>query len=252
MQPDRVWGERILPNMRWALEGLNNGYIRISHGDLDGLGMAGNINTTFASINRDYSWDWMAKAFFDESFDQARIASPMASNISFTEQSDWSAGDLTTTYGSARGPLDPPPSWPLYRLNAKVRVKTDDKVPSDGIYLPDLDGGACAQLLIGNRPAPPATLFDAPDNSGTVRKPTTWTLVERIADSGGGIPGATDPIAAGIRLRCEANHPCPRDGYWFTPAKLGSRRRFGQGESMPDFKSDYGLTIWQWDENQAP
>lgn len=52
--------------------------------------------------------------------------------------------------------------------------------------------------------------------------------------------------------RCEANQPCPREGYWFTPAKIGSRRFFKQGELMPEFKSDYGQTIWQWDENQAP
>ena len=52
-------------------------------------------------------------------------------------------------------------------------------------------------------------------------------------------------------LRCEANQPCPREGYWFTPAKAGSRRLFKQGEVMPDLKSDYGLTIWQWDADQT-
>jgi hypothetical protein len=45
--------------------------------------------------------------------------------------------------------------------------------------------------------------------------------------------------------------PCPREGYWFNPAEIGSRRHFQQGETMPEFKSDYGLTIWQWDENQS-
>jgi hypothetical protein len=53
------------------------------------------------------------------------------------------------------------------------------------------------------------------------------------------------------RLRCEANEPCPREGFWFTPAKADSRRHFKQGELMPDLKSDYGMTIWQWDEDQA-
>jgi hypothetical protein len=50
--------------------------------------------------------------------------------------------------------------------------------------------------------------------------------------------------------RCEANQPCPRDGYWFTPAQVGSRRHFKAGEVMPEFKSDYGATIWQWDAKQ--
>jgi hypothetical protein len=48
-----------------------------------------------------------------------------------------------------------------------------------------------------------------------------------------------------------AGEPCPRTGYWLTPAAQNSRRRFQQGEVMPDTKSSYGATIWQWDENQA-
>jgi hypothetical protein len=60
-----------------------------------------------------------------------------------------------------------------------------------------------------------------------------------------------EPAAPPYALRCEANEPCPRDGFWFSPAKAGSRRYFKQAELMPDLKSDYGLTIWQWDEDQA-
>lgn len=53
------------------------------------------------------------------------------------------------------------------------------------------------------------------------------------------------------KLRCEANEPCPKAGYWSTPAKLGSRRHFKQGEIMPDFPtSTYGVTIWMWDQHQ--
>jgi hypothetical protein len=51
-------------------------------------------------------------------------------------------------------------------------------------------------------------------------------------------------------LRCEAGQPCPRAGWWFTPAQAGSRRRFQQGEVMPDTKSPWGATIWQWDRVQ--
>jgi hypothetical protein len=250
-QPDRVWGERVIPNMQWAREGLNNGYIRISHGDLDALGMAGNVGTTFAGISRDYSADWMTKPFYDEFDRQWSNASEPASNIKFTALAQWCAGDLTTEYTDHdRGALDAPLSWPQYRLNLNVRVKTDEKVPQDGIYLPD-DERACAQLLIKGYEAWGAFVPRGPEIPLTLRRSTTWTLVERIADSGGGVPGATDPIVAGVRLRCDANQPCPREGYWFTPAKLGSRRRFKQGETMPEFKADYGLTIWQWDENQT-
>lgn len=31
-QPDVVWGERVIPNLQWVLDGLNKAYIRIAHG----------------------------------------------------------------------------------------------------------------------------------------------------------------------------------------------------------------------------
>jgi hypothetical protein len=41
--------------------------------------------------------------------------------------------------------------------------------------------------------------------------------------------------------------PCPRTGYWFTPAQNNSRRLFRQGDVMPEFKgSSWGDTIWYW------
>lgn len=56
---------------------------------------------------------------------------------------------------------------------------------------------------------------------------------------------------AAARLRAMAGEPCPRTGWWMTPAKAGSRRRFDLGEPMPEAGSDYGATIWQWDDNQS-
>ena len=50
--------------------------------------------------------------------------------------------------------------------------------------------------------------------------------------------------------RTPAGEPCPKEGYWFTPAHSDSRRHFKQGEVMPDFKNPLWATLWQWDENQ--
>ena len=52
-------------------------------------------------------------------------------------------------------------------------------------------------------------------------------------------------------LRCEAGQPCPKGGWWQTPAGGGIRRRFEAGAVMPELASDYGLTIWQWDALQS-
>jgi hypothetical protein len=59
------------------------------------------------------------------------------------------------------------------------------------------------------------------------------------------------PVESGS-IRAAANQPCPQAGFWFTPAKVGSRRYFKLGDTMPDVGGDYGATIWQWDQNQDP
>ena len=76
--------------------------------------------------------------------------------------------------------------------------------------------------------------------TGPIDWPANWR--DDVADLADG---------AAQRLRCEAGHPCPREGWWFTPAKAGSRRHFRQGEVMPAFSTDFGSTIWQWDERQG-
>ena len=92
--------------------------------------------------------------------------------------------------------------------------------------------------------------YDPVTTHAQSRADTTWTLVERIADSGG-IPGTTDETAASVRIRVEAGQTYPRKGYYFTPAKVDSRRLFKQGEVMSEFNAKYGATIWQWDQNQS-
>lgn len=66
-------------------------------------------------------------------------------------------------------------------------------------------------------------------------------------------PNAATPDATPVqepRLRVEAGQPCPQTGYWFTPAHTNSRRHFTEGVFMPATHSDYGSTIWQWDNDQ--
>lgn len=51
--------------------------------------------------------------------------------------------------------------------------------------------------------------------------------------------------------RVEGGRPCPRTGYWESPARAGSRRMFSLGEIMPVFtEADFGLTIWHWSPDQ--
>jgi hypothetical protein len=251
LQPDIVWGERVLPNIRSTLQALNIGYTRISHGDLDALGFAGNVLSDDKGMS-DFSEDWMPKQTQEKFWFWKGETGTRASNISATQQAGWNPGSLSTRYSEeSRGALNPPATWPQYRANASVTVKTGQPVPRTGIYLPACPD-SCAALLIKDYECFPATVGYNPKTMQNVSESsTTWTLVERIADSGGGTPGATDPIAAGIRLRAAAGETCPREGFWLTPAKTDSRRHFKAGEVMPSVGGDYGATIWQWDEQQS-
>jgi len=255
-QPDAVWGETVIPNLQWALQGLNEGYIFLSRGDADALGMAGNVDTSFAAIGRDYSWDWMPEPYQSECEKYRKPARKMSSNIGHTQQGNWEMGELTFLYHvAARGPLDAPPSWPIYRLNHAVRVKTDEKVPQNGVYLPDAPN-SCAEFLIEGYEAWEASVMDHPENPkdrSSTRQPTVWTLVERVADSGGGTgcgpQGEAEPSKR--RPNVPAGNPCPEAGWWFTPALSSSRRYFKAGENMPSVGGDYGLTFWQWSPDQS-
>ncbi len=71
-------------------------------------------------------------------------------------------------------------------------------------------------------------------------------VLDRLSPSGSG------SSAASTGLRCESGQPCPQSGFWTSPAQLDSRRQFQCGELMPSLGGDYGVTIWQWDENQQP
>jgi len=185
-QPDVTWGETVLPNLRSTLEGLNQGYIRISHGDLEGLGQALSVRSAFAGMRRDFSSDWMSRAFEAQFDSECRKCSRPSTNISITAQAEWCCRDLNTLYtDESRGPLNAPPSWPKYRLNPRVRVKTDDRVPQDGVYLPDTPS-SCAQFLTKGYVAWGATVLENPDNpedQGFTRVATTWTLVRKTRRS---------------------------------------------------------------------
>lgn len=251
-QPDVVWGERVLPNLRWVLDGLNQGYLRLAQGDLSALAVAGNVVTAFSSINRDYVWDWMPQPHLDIADEQSRVASKLASNVQFTYLAQWEPGVLNARYSiRSRGELDEPSSWPQYGLKPAVRVCSGELVAQSGVYLPDVSGG-CAALLVKGQEACGAEVprkDTDPPLPKSVRASTVWTLVQRLADFGGGTPGAADQIEQGVLLRCDGGLACPMEGWWFAPASMG-RRHFKQGDLMPILGADYGQTIWQWDAHQ--
>lgn len=83
--------------------------------------------------------------------------------------------------------------------------------------------------------------------TGPIHYPSNWK--EEISSVLG---LSTDSRPETDVARSESKQQCPRSGFWWTPAKQHSRRYFNQGEIMPDFPdSQYGATIWYWDQNQG-
>ncbi|MCK9986081.1 MAG: hypothetical protein AzoDbin1_02553 [Azoarcus sp.] len=142
-----------------------------------------------------------------------------------------------------------------------------------GARLP-LDG--TMNYLHGGSPAPNISFEgDTPRDDG---RPTVWQLLWRddryedgtIPDEEagytfrcpehpappwqefrpGGADGAHSP-SADARLNVPAGQPCPKAGWWFSPALANSRRYFQEGVLMPALGGDYGDTYWQWSPDQS-
>ena len=252
-QPDLVWGERVLPNFRSTLESLNEGYILLSHGDLSAMGFGGNVQSAIKGQTSDYPTNWMPKELESKFWYWQAEAGTRAFNLAHSEFAGWNPGSLSSRYDArARGPLNPPALWPSYRLNNAITVSTGNPVVQSGIYLPACDD-SCAALLIKDYEAFSATVGFNPKTQQSISEvPTTWTLVERVPEDVSASASDAAHATSGTRLRCEAGQPCPREGFWFTPAQVGSRRYFKASEAMPVAGGDYGATIWQWDQNQDP
>jgi hypothetical protein len=253
-QPDIVWGERVLPNFRHTMHFLNDGYIKRSHGDYSCY-MGFNLRGDIRGQTTDFPATWMndvEPGAEEKYYELLYKAGDLAWPVDLTSSGIWSPGDLTTDYDEViNEPLNPPLTWPTYRLNRHVTVKSGDRVPQTGIYLPDVDNSFPTFLIKSDDPllgeANEASISLPNGSSGYA--PTLWTLIERASDTSN--QPTTPSLVKNIRLRVEGGQPCPQAGYWFTPAKRDSRRQFNEGELMPAFDSSYGSTIWQWDTNQS-
>jgi hypothetical protein len=112
----------------------------------------------------------------------------------------------------------------------------------------DLDGNPCPRLA-----------SSAVARSTFTERPCKWYYVELVNDEFEDIAeeeakeakAESDEYQAQQQhRRTEGGNPCPETGYYFTPAKAGSRRYFKYGEIMPKIGNEVWSTIWQWDVQQ--
>ena len=228
MQPDIVWGERVLPNLRSTLDSLDAGYQELLKGDLAAIGYGGNVESDFRAISMDYHIDWMSEQQQLDYDKWEREASTRAFNMKITSYFGWLMGSLIEEYTTeSRGPLNPPESWPIYRLNPQYTVELDEVVPVAGIYVPSR-ADASAQVLLDGMLANEAYVGYDPETMQAVGDaPVTWMLVERIANSGGSSQNV-EPT----HLCCYSLQPCPQTGFWWSPENEAPRY-FQLGDVMP-------------------
>lgn len=88
-------------------------------------------------------------------------------------------------------------------------------------------------------------------NEAFVDRPCKWYFVEVVnaefeelakISSEAPPPQSIEKVAGG--------DICQKTGFYFTPAHPNSRRCLVQGSTAPEFESQYGQTIWQWDAQQ--
>lgn len=78
-----------------------------------------------------------------------------------------------------------------------------------------------------------------------------WYFVEMVNGEFESDQEVDDTAVISTQRRVPAGQPCPRSGYWFTPARKDSRQSFNKGDIFPEAGgSDYGATFWLWSHDQ--
>ena len=255
-QPDIIWGERVIPNFRSTMEWLNESYIQCINNDFScyiGFSLRASTNG-----QREFSADWMDEVEPKAAAKYLHLlfkAENLASTIEHTVQ-QWALGDLTHYFAQIGShdssfkydPVTPPPlTYPVYRLNESVKMKTGEEIPQTGFYLPDLPD-SFPRLQVKSRQASQTRIpKNDPEYPGSLMlAPCTWTLIEKVADSGSELGAAVNQFQQPTNLR--AGQPATHSGYWFTVAQENSRQYFKQGQVLPEIKhQDWGEVYWQFD-----
>lgn len=257
-QPDVVWGGIVLPNFRSTLASLDEGYILLSHNEPKGLRYAAGPSSAFKG-QMEYWSGWMAQE--EDSIYHALLDScaEMARNIVLTEGAYWCMLRKQPLAKSLELPKEV--KRRRYKINTQVSVPTAGRIPTTGIYLPDIENAGAQFLSTYYHDAPKAkALIEIRDvflPSGEKyheefiheERQCTWYLVERDADSDSvdEIPKvSTEPI-----WRMRGGEVCPTSGFYITPARIGSRKFIQKGQVAPVCDSEFGETIWQWDVENA-
>lgn len=141
---------------------------------------------------------------------------------------------------------------PEYAPDTSLSCTTGQSVPWTGVWIPAEGPGTaslafCCQGQIMQSAYEVFFTKEHPDFEQTRPVDVTW---HPFRPTGRMLPLGGDKTADPLRI--PAGQSASQSGYWYTPAKQGSRRHFKRGDVFPEIEgSNYGATFWQWSPNQS-
>ena len=248
-QADIQWGGTVLPNLRSTMDRLDIAYAKIKSGDFTYLDCTGEIRSNDKGLS-EFSPHWMDDLPTEkvrQCWNYYSLTEEYASTIHNSYPTSWSEGFLDREFPTNDRfhniDIQLPISYPVYRINPEVKVKSKEKVIKTGIYIcddfdqrlkflaasPEEDNGFAPRYAIQN-----------PETYENIYHETTWTLVERIKNEG----GAAELMQV-ENLKGFAGQICQQSGYWWSPANQSQTRYFEKGEIFPEIPNNtWGETIW--------
>ena len=248
-QADIQWGETVLPNFRRTMDYIDQCYTKIKAGDFTYLDCVGDVNSDSKGY-KEFSPHWMDNLPYDkvkQCWTYRKLAEDYAFIIGNTYPTYWDKGFLDKEFPHLELfnniNVKLPESYPIYRANSDIRIKSGEKVFKTGIYVCNENNIGLAFIAssgeVEDAVAPEYTRQN-PETGENIYYETTWTLVERIADTGGS--AKTIQVE---NLKGFGGEVCPRSGHWWSPANQSEKRYFEQGEIFPKLKNSFwGKTIW--------
>ena len=248
-QADIQWGGTVLPNFRRTMDYIDQCYTKIKAGDFTYLDCVGDVNSDSKGY-KEFSPHWMDNLPYDkvkQCWKYRKLAEDYAFIISNTYPNSWDKDFLDKEFPQLELfhniNITLPESYPIYHINYERKVKSKEKLIKTGIYIcndfdhklkflaasPEQDNGFAPRYAKQNMETGENMYYE-----------TTWTLVERIADTGGS--AKTIQVE---NLKGFGGEVCPRSGHWWSPANQSEKRYFEQGEIFPKLKNSFwGKTIW--------
>jgi len=233
---------------------------------------ARNIDNTMQKANQvswwsdfDFALAWSRYASEMVTIPKFRVLSDVLSNTDqspprtgvYVSMDDPHASLQFAWNGSAYGELIPSSTFNDFGLAALAAVGRSklwvDELRMRDFVLANLSYPDLANDPYANNSLDPSLAPSLVAHYAFKAQPTRWCFVELIegefepAEEGDKSP--TDSFTV-TSQHFNAGEECRNMCYYFTPAYLGSRRLFKHGDIFPQFDSEYGKTIWQWDARQ--